>query len=83
MFERADHVFKDGRAVVRDGAIVDVVDGVTHVARPQYDRAIETPLRRHFEAYGTMRLDSFRIEDGEIEEVGGRLATHAYARAGA
>jgi formylmethanofuran dehydrogenase subunit A len=83
MFERPDLVLKDGVPIVRDGAVIAVVDGVTHVARPQYDRGIETPLRAHFEAYATMRLDSFRIEDGEIEEGGGRLVPHAYRRAGA
>jgi formylmethanofuran dehydrogenase subunit A len=82
MFERPDYVFKDGRLIVRDGAVVDVVDGATHVARPQFDRAIEKSLRQHFETYGTVRLDNFRIDDGEIEESGGRLARHDYVRAG-
>lgn len=83
MFERPDYVFKDGRLVVQDGEIVDVVAGATHVARPQFDPGIETSLSRHFDDYRTMRLDSFKIDDGEIEAAGGRLAHHGCVRAGA
>ncbi len=83
MFERPDYVFKDGRLVVQDGEIVDVVDGATHVARPQFDPGIETSLSRHFDDYRTMRLDSFKIGDGEIEAAGGRLAHHDCVRTGA
>ncbi len=83
MFERPDYVFKDGRLVVQDGAIIEVAEGATHVARPQFDGRIEAPLREHFERYGTVRLDNFRIADDEIEEAGGRLARHDYVRVGA
>ncbi|MBX6322823.1 MAG: formylmethanofuran dehydrogenase subunit A [Rhodospirillaceae bacterium] len=83
MFACPDLVFKDGRLVVRDGAVVEVADGATHVARPQFDAGIEAPLRRHFEAGRTMRLASFRIDDGEIEEAGGRLVRHPCTRTGA
>ena len=74
MFGRPDYVFKDGRPIVRDGRLVEVVQGATHVARPSFDRAIERSLRDHFERYMTLRLDNFRIADGEIEDGGrGRL----------
>ncbi len=81
MFEKPDLVLKDGRIVVRDGAVVDVVAGATHVARPQFDRAIETALRRHFEDFRTVRLDNFRVVDSEIEDVG-RLIRHERRRSG-
>ena len=83
MFERPDYVFKDGRVVVRDGVVIDAVDGATHVARPQFDGGVEGALRRHFESYRTVRLDNFKIGDGEIEEAGGRLLRHEYQRVGA
>jgi formylmethanofuran dehydrogenase subunit A len=83
MFERADYVFKDGRLVVENGAVVDVVAGATHVARAPYDRAIEGPLRRHFEDFRTVRLGNFKVDDDEIAEAGGALIVHASARAGA
>jgi len=78
MFARPDYVFKDGRLIVRDGALVDMTWGSTHVARPAFDRAIERSLRDHFERYQTVRLDNFAIADGEIEDGGqGRLVKHA------
>jgi formylmethanofuran dehydrogenase subunit A len=83
MFERPDYVFKDGRVVVRDGVVIDTVDGATHVARPQFDGGVEGALRRHFDSYCTVRLDNFKIGDGEIEVAGGRLLRHEYQRVGA
>jgi formylmethanofuran dehydrogenase subunit A len=77
MFARPDYVFKDGRLIVRDGELVDLAWGATHVARPSFDRAIERPLRDHFERYMTIRLENFAIADGEIEDGGsGRLVKH-------
>ena len=80
MFERADYVFKDGALVVRDGEIVEVVAGATHVARAPFDPGIEVPLRQHFSDYRTVRLDNFKVADEEIEAAGGRLVTHATER---
>jgi formylmethanofuran dehydrogenase subunit A len=80
MFARPDYVFKDGRLVARDGRLVDVTWGATHVARPAFDRGIERSLRDHFERYYTVRLDNFAVADGEIEDAGqGRLVKHAAA----
>ena len=80
MFGRPDYVFKDGRLVARDGNLVDIAWGATHVARPAFDRGIERSLRDHFERYYTIRLDNFAVADGEIEDVGqGRLVKHAAA----
>jgi formylmethanofuran dehydrogenase subunit A len=80
VFRRPDYVFKDGRLVARDGDLVDMAWGATHVARPAFDRGIERSLRDHFERYYTVRLDNFAVADGEIEDVGqGRLVKHAAA----
>jgi formylmethanofuran dehydrogenase subunit A len=77
MFGRPDYVFKDGRLIVRDGALIEMAWGATHVARPSFDRGIERSLRAHFERYHTVRLDNFAIADGEIEDGGrGRLVKY-------
>jgi formylmethanofuran dehydrogenase subunit A len=76
MFGRPDYVFKAGRLIVRDGRLIEVVQGATHVARPAFDRAIERSLREHFERYMTLRLDNFAIADAEIEDGGGRLVKY-------
>lgn len=83
MFESPDYVFKDGRLVVQHGKVVAVVDGATHVARATFDGKVESALRRHFADFRTLRLDSVKIADGEIEADGRRLVRHAYARTGA
>ena len=80
MFRYPDFVFKDGRAVVRDGHLAETVWGATHVMQPHYDPAIEARLADHFERFMTVRLGNFRISDTEIENIGrGRLAVHPCA----
>jgi len=77
MFAKPDFVFKDGRLIVRDGKLMDVVWGATHTATPEHDPAIEMRLVDHFERFMTVRLGNFRISDSEIEALGrGRIAAH-------
>ncbi|MGH6945019.1 MAG: formylmethanofuran dehydrogenase subunit A [Geminicoccaceae bacterium] len=78
MFESPSLVFKDGRLVVRDGAICEPeIFGATHVVRPGFDRGIEKHLGAFFERYRDMRLSSFKLADGEIEDDGrGRIVVH-------
>lgn len=66
MFEKPEYVFKNGELIVKNGTIVKVVNGATHVARPSYDRAIEKQLKRYFENFHTMRMENFRLSDDEI-----------------
>jgi formylmethanofuran dehydrogenase subunit A len=70
MFEKPDYVFKDGELVVKDGQIVHVVWGTTHVARPDYDPAVEQDLQKYFDRYLTMKIGNFKISDDEITEDG-------------
>jgi formylmethanofuran dehydrogenase subunit A len=78
MFGRAALVLKGGRTVVRDGAVVEAeAFGATHVVRPSHDPAIERRVARFFEDYRDMRLGSFMLADGEIEDGGrGRIVVH-------
>ena len=62
---------KNGEVIVRDGKVVKVVQGATHVARPEYDRAIEKPLKDYFDRYHTIAMENFRLSDEEIVD-GGR-----------
>ncbi len=71
MFATPVMVFKNGELIVRNGHVVKVVQGATHVARPDYDRAIETPLKDYFERFHTVRMENFKLADEEIVE-GGR-----------
>jgi formylmethanofuran dehydrogenase subunit A len=71
MFTKPELVFKNGELIVRDGKVIKVVQGATHVARPEYDKAIEKPLKEYFDRYHTVRMENFRLSDDEIIE-GGR-----------
>jgi len=43
-----------------------VVQGATHVVRPDYDRSIEKPLNEYFDRYLTVRMENFKLADEEI-----------------
>jgi formylmethanofuran dehydrogenase subunit A len=66
MFARPELVFKNGELIVRDGKIVKIVRGATHVARPSYDKSIEAPLKRYFDDFYTVRMENLRLSDEEI-----------------
>ena len=61
---------KNGDLIVKQGKIVKVVNGATHVARPLYDRSIEKSLSKYFEDFHTMRMENFRLSDDEINDRG-------------
>jgi formylmethanofuran dehydrogenase subunit A len=66
MFATPTMVFKNGELVVRDGKVVKVVQGATHVARPEYDKGIEKPLKDYFDRFHTVRMENFKVADEEI-----------------
>jgi formylmethanofuran dehydrogenase subunit A len=77
MFAKPDYVFKDGELVVKDGEVVKVTWGTTHIVKPEYDLAIEKDLKPYFDKYLTMKLGNFKISDDEISEDGrGSLTAH-------
>ncbi len=71
MFTTPLFVFKNGELIVRDGKVIKVVNGATHVARPEYNRSIEKPLKDYFDRYHTVRMENFALSDDEIID-GGR-----------
>ncbi|MDD1621123.1 MAG: formylmethanofuran dehydrogenase subunit A [Methylococcaceae bacterium] len=77
MFTKPDFVFKDGELVVKDGEVVKVTWGTTHIVKPDYDLSVEKDLQAYFDKYLTMKLGNFKISDDEITEDGrGSLTTH-------
>jgi len=70
MFATPELVFKNGELIVKKGKVVKVVNGATHVARPEYDRAIEKPLKDYFDRFHTMRMENFKLSDDEIIDRG-------------
>jgi formylmethanofuran dehydrogenase subunit A len=70
MFTTPEFVFKNGELIVRNGKIVKVVNGATHVARPIYDKGIEKSLKSYFDDFHTVRMGNFRLSDDEIVNYG-------------
>lgn len=77
MFESPLLVLKAGQPVLEERRITATPPGATHVVRPGYDTAIERRVARFFEDYRDMRVENFKVADGEIEDGGtGRLIEH-------
>ena len=77
MFARPDYVFKDGELVVKDGKVVKVVWGATHVTKPAFDINVEADLKKYFEKYHTIQIDNFKISNDEIADNGrSKIITH-------
>ena len=77
MFSKPDYVFKNGDLVVKDGEVVKVTWGTTHIVKPDYDASIEKDLEQYFSKYMTMKMGNFKISDDEITEDGrGSITVH-------
>ncbi len=74
MFTAPDHLFKDGVEVARGGEIVTASLGRTHVVRPEYDRAIERPLKTFFDDHMSLRFENFSLSEPELADAGIGLA---------
>ena len=66
MFTTPAYVFKDGTLVARAGRITAVPVGGTHFVAPDYDRGIETTLRKHYAAHGGVNFDQLAIGHDEL-----------------
>ena len=80
MFGNAALLFKDGELVVRDGEIVHVPKGKTQVVRPQFDRAIQSGVHKHFQRYYSLELQHFMLDDMQMSELIGS-DTHVHPAA--
>ncbi len=81
MFRTPKLVYKAGELVVRDGRVVAVPAGATHVVRPAYDRAIERELDAYFDRYMSVRRQHLAVSDAEVEDLGGSpLVVHPTGR---
>lgn len=77
MFAKPAYVFKNGTLIVKDGKIVETVQGVTHVVKPEFDRAIEKPLKKYFDDYQTIAFNNFKISNDEMVEcIGNEIEVH-------
>ena len=80
MFSRAAYVLKDGKVIVKDGEIVDLVYGKTHQATPEFDSSIEAKMDRWFDETIGYKARTFKLSDDEIRGGQGSVK-HTTARA--
>jgi len=75
MFSKPEYVFKDGVLVSRAGRVTATPVGGTHFVEPEYDKSIETLLRKHFAIHGSMAFEHMAMDHDELCSCcnGGRL----------
>ncbi|QXP87099.1 formylmethanofuran dehydrogenase subunit A [Methylococcus capsulatus] len=61
MFADAAWVWKGGRLVVREGAVVDRPAGSALTIEPCYDRRIERDVKAYFDRFYSLSLDHFTV----------------------
>ncbi len=78
MFEKPVYVFKGGELVAKNGKIVKVTHGATHVVKPDFDKGIEKMVREYYDRFHTVKMENAAIDDDEIIDDGvGALKVHA------
>jgi formylmethanofuran dehydrogenase subunit A len=74
MFREPYLVFKDGVEVLREGTLVAMPTGVTHVVRPDFDPAIEKRIASFFEDHMSVGFAHFPLSQTELADAGITLA---------
>ena len=75
-FRHPVRVIKQGRTVVKNGEIVEILPGKSHRAILEYDRKIEKELAHYFERYRTVHTSNFKISDDEMANAIGSEVVH-------
>jgi formylmethanofuran dehydrogenase subunit A len=77
MFAKPAYVFKNGTLIVKDGKIIETVQGITHVTKPDYNKSIELPLKKYFDDFQTISFNNFQISNDEMVEcIGSEIEIH-------
>jgi formylmethanofuran dehydrogenase subunit A len=61
MFATPRYVVKAGALVVEEGQLRRAPQGQRLYVRPEFDRAVEARVRRHFEQYSTVSFDHYPV----------------------
>ncbi len=61
MFETPRYVIKGGTLVVEEGQLRRAPTGARHVARPEYDRAVERDIKAYFDRYMTVAFENYPV----------------------
>ncbi|MEA3508165.1 MAG: formylmethanofuran dehydrogenase subunit A [Synergistota bacterium] len=61
--DRPRWVIKGGKTLVKNGFLVDRVDGGTFCVSAESDPSLEPLLREHFEKYYTVAFDNYPVQD--------------------
>jgi formylmethanofuran dehydrogenase subunit A len=70
MFAHPYLLLKNGVEVLREGELIAVPTGITHVVRPDFDTAIEQRISRFFDDHMSIGFAHFPLSPGELADAG-------------
>ena len=73
MFATPRYVIKDGRVIVRDGELVEALDGSLLRVATAHDPAVEDVLRERFDEHYTVQFDSYPVSEPWLLEPARRI----------
>ncbi len=63
MFSKAKYVFKNGKEVIKDGKILNIVKGSTQSLILNYDKKIRKDIKKWFDKFYSLELDTFEVDE--------------------
>jgi formylmethanofuran dehydrogenase subunit A len=66
MFADAALLFKNGKLVVRDGAVTVRPAGQAQTVTPVYDAAITRTVKQHFDRFYSLKLSQYAVNDADF-----------------
>lgn len=67
MFADAALLFKNGRAVVRNGTVVERPCGLAQIFNPEYDTGITRTIKQHFDRFYSLKLSQYGVNDADFD----------------
>ena len=68
MFSKAKFVFKNGKKIIQDGKICNIIRGSTQSLKLNYDKKIRKNIKKWFDNYYSLDLETFEIDDNFFSE---------------
>ena len=68
MFSKAKFVFKNGKKIIQDGKICNISRGSTQSLKLNYDKKIRKNIKKWFDNYYSLDLETFEIDDNFFSE---------------
>ena len=68
MFSYAEFVFKNGKKIIEEGKVTQVVKGSTQIVNLNYEKNIRKDIQKWFDKFYSLHLETFEVDEDYFEE---------------